>query len=356
MKDGLYIGLPEAEYHACSALSKSGMDKLEVSPLHFWHNSPMNPDYAPREKTPAMLLGTLRHKYFLERDRFFDTYAVALNPKDYPDALIGMEDLKNFMREAGIKGVSGNKADLIKAVLEFDKDIVIWDELKESHGAEKEIISLDNMRLLEESAAMLESIPDAASLISGGIPEVSIFWTDKQTGIQLRARADYISVGKILDLKTFSNSQGAPIDKAVSRAIMSGKYHMQALMYNVGLSAIQEMYKTEGKSCVHIAGSFDYYLEADIAEAILNGPSPTFSFLFQATEAPYDVRIKDFRRVPNKDGATDNVYWLKARDRLRAGVNLYARYLEKYGEQKWLPLDPIRSDIEDMELPWLMYE
>ncbi len=359
LKDGLYIGLQEEEYHALPALSKSGIDNIEVSPLHFWHNSRLNPNYVQKDKTPAMKLGTLRHKYLLERDDFFNCYAKALNPSDYPNALVGADDLKNFMREAGIKVLSGSKSELIKAIREAGHIVEIWDDLVASYGAAnvgKEFVSLENMRILEESAEMVEDTPDAKELLQGGLPEVSFIWTDKQSGVQLRARVDYLKLGNIIDLKTFSNSQGFPVDKAVSRSIQSCNYHMQALMYNVGFGAMQELYKTEGKSCIYIAGAFDYYPEAELAEKILQGAAPKFTFLFQATDAPYDIRIKDFRRVPNKDGATDNVYWLKARDHLRAGVDTYKRYSDHYGVQKWKSLDPIRSDIEDIELPWLMFE
>lgn len=356
MEDGIYIGLPEEEYHALDALSKSGIDNLEVSPLHFWCNSRMNPAYVPDSKTPAQKLGSLRHKYLLERDEFFNSYATALNPAEYPNVLVGSDELKEFMRYHSIKGLSGNKAELIRSIREAGHtEILIWDELVSEHGkkhAGKEFVSLENLRILEESAEMIAETPEAQALLTGGVSEVSILWTDKQTGVQLRSRADYMKLGTIVDLKTFSNSQGFPIEKAVARSIQSCGYHMQALMYNVGLGAIQELYKEKGASCIYGNGKFS----KSLIEGILLGGAPKFTFLFQATDAPYDIRIKDFRRVPNKEGATDNVYWLKAREHLRNGVNTYKRYRDAYGSNKWMPLDPIRSDIEDAELPWLMYE
>ena len=68
------VSIPQSEYRAHPAISKSDLFKITKSPLHFkW--SMENKE----EKTAALIFGSACHKYILERDDFDSEFAVALN-------------------------------------------------------------------------------------------------------------------------------------------------------------------------------------------------------------------------------------------------------------------------------------
>lgn len=68
------VVMPQSEYRAHPAISKSDLFKITKSPLHFkW--SMENRE----EKTAALIFGSACHKYILERDDFDSEFAVALN-------------------------------------------------------------------------------------------------------------------------------------------------------------------------------------------------------------------------------------------------------------------------------------
>lgn len=90
MAPGIYFGMDEAEYHAAPALSSSGIRNLLVSPLDYWVNSHMNPEYVD-EKTAAMVVGTAFHRRLLEPERFAAMYAPVPSKADYPDAIDGAD-------------------------------------------------------------------------------------------------------------------------------------------------------------------------------------------------------------------------------------------------------------------------
>jgi hypothetical protein len=335
---GIYLNMPHEEYVKIPALSCSGIKKLLVSPLHFWEHSYLNPDYVPEAQTPAMMLGTMRHKYLLENDTFFDDYFLMPNKADFPDALDTVEDLKDFMREHEIKPLTGNKSELIQRIKASGHKVAIWDDIEycaklEADG--RKILYADEMKNLEGSYKEAMEYPAVKELLSGGLAEVTVLWIDSETSILMKARFDYIKPKSITDYKTFSNSGEFPIDLAVNRALMTQRYHLQTIIY---LGAFEQM---KSLPCP----------DKRVKE-IIDAGSPTFSFLFQIADAPHDVRIRDMAR--HDDKGSENVYWIKARSQVRQAVETYARYYKTYGNKKWHDLDGIRSTVKDLELPWLM--
>ena len=93
---GIYHDMPEKECHADWSLSASGMKSLKVSPLNFWCNSQMNPDYEPKE-TEDLEEGKAWHKRILEgSDAFYSLYAPELDFSNYQDVLKSGDDLKEY--------------------------------------------------------------------------------------------------------------------------------------------------------------------------------------------------------------------------------------------------------------------
>src|SRR4051794_2100048 len=108
---GVYLGMPEADYHADPSLSNSGIQNLRVSPLTYWINSPLNPEFEP-EETDATNTGKAFHKRILEGKAAFDaTYAPELTLVDYPDALKSGDQLRSYCKVLGLKQ-SGTLAEM----------------------------------------------------------------------------------------------------------------------------------------------------------------------------------------------------------------------------------------------------
>ena len=80
-------------------------------------------------------------------------------------------------------------------------------------------------------AAAVAAHPKAAALLTGGHPEVSIFWQDADTGIDCRCRPDYINpAGIIVDLKSTADAGPA----AFAKSCANFRYHVQDAFYSEG--------------------------------------------------------------------------------------------------------------------------
>lgn len=186
--------MTNAEYHAHPAVSKSGLDLVRRSPLHFW-NRYLNPDRVIEPPTPAMVLGSALHTRVLEPELFGKEYAVA------PE------------------GIDRRTRDGKAAWAEF------------------EAASLGKTALKGEDAAHIEAMAQAvrnhpaAKLILGypGKCEQSYFWKDEETGEECKCRPDWHSDNRriIADLKTTEDAS----PRGFIRSVINYRYHVQAHWY-----------------------------------------------------------------------------------------------------------------------------
>lgn len=185
--------MTNAEYHATPAISKSDLDLIAKSPMHYKLSKE-----AQREQTPAMLLGSVTHKLVLEPDKFADEYMVA------PEV---------------DKRTKDGKAAWAEFVAEVtDKHTVI------------------DKALYEQAQAVAEAVrshPVAAKLLQGGRAELSYFWDNN--GIECKCRPDYLreDIKTVIDLKTTQCS--AP--EEFTKSAFNYRYHVQAAWYLDGLKA-----------------------------------------------------------------------------------------------------------------------
>ena len=133
------IVMPQSEYRAHPAISKSDLFKITKSPLHFKWSMENRED-----KTAALIFGSACHKYILERDDFDSEFAVALNVD---------------------RRTKTGKEEYAK-----------W--LEENEG--KDVVSSDDMEKIKAMAEVIDSNKFAKRLFSGE-HEKSFFWTDEQT-------------------------------------------------------------------------------------------------------------------------------------------------------------------------------
>lgn len=185
--------IPIQEYHSSEAISHSGIIKLLISPEHYlqWQKEGDEP-------TPAMEFGNAFHSYLLEPDAFNQRYVLA--PKFDRRTKAGKEAATQW----------------------------------ESENAGKIPLTADQM---EAIIAMRESVmrhAGAAKMLEKGEAEISVFWTDRSTGIKCRARPDWVFDGGILDIKTCLSSGKAGFAKAAANL----GYDIQAAFY---VDAIREV-------------------------------------------------------------------------------------------------------------------
>jgi exodeoxyribonuclease VIII len=190
--------MDNAYYHAHPAISKSGLDLIARSPLHYWARY-LDPNRMPTEPTAAMRLGTAVHTHVLELDQWQQRYITA------PDGIdrrykVGKEAWAAFEAQSeGRTVISREDADL---VMRMGRSVF-------GHPA----------------AAMLLGLPGKA--------ETTHMWIDAATGLQCKCRPDWLTDdGRwIVDLKTTENAS----PREFARSIAEWRYHVQAAWYLDGL-------------------------------------------------------------------------------------------------------------------------
>ena len=186
---GSFTGsLTNAAYHSLGDyISCSGMKALLRSPAHYqtYLEDPDDDGVKPN-------IGTAAHCTVLEPASFDDRYAV------YED------------RRAG----------------------KVWEAYKELHS-DKLILNRDECdRVIGMRHAVMNfrDFP-LADALAAGEAEKSIFWTDRETGVKCRLRADSLNPYACLDLKTIDDARP---DK-VMRQVLRMDYDLQVAMYIEGI-------------------------------------------------------------------------------------------------------------------------
>src|SRR5262249_30177801 len=128
------------------------------------------------------------------------------------------------------------------------------------------------IRRIEIAAAMIEHHPQLGRAFTGGMPEVSVFWTDDRTGVPCKARFDYLKPRAIVDLKSYENVIGLPVRKAIARCVANYRYHIQAAFYLEGAKAARELVT---------AGRIFGVVDTGFVKALVDTRERTFLFVFQ---------------------------------------------------------------------------
>ncbi len=97
----------------------------------------------------------------------------------------------------------------------------------------KTIITMDDFDKIMGIAESILAHPSASTFLQSGKPEMAITWECPETGIALKAKADYLAPGLLLDLKTPQDSGYS----VFSKTIVNMGYYRQFAMYRDGLRA-----------------------------------------------------------------------------------------------------------------------
>ena len=174
----LVIDMPSDDYHAYPAWNKSSLDLIARSPAHYKFA-------APRETSRAMEIGSAVHAAVLEPEVFKRDYVL-------------LQDVT-------------------------DRRSSVYKEAVKVHGSA--------LVLTGSEAVMIECIRETvqhAIIKRPGIAEISVFATCSETGLLIKCRFDYLTLGgAAIDLKT---TQDARSDE-FSKSVYNYRYHVQDAFY-----------------------------------------------------------------------------------------------------------------------------
>lgn len=289
-REGIYFGLPEADYHADRAIGSSGMKELRVSPEEWWFGSPYNPAKLEKPDTAAQILGSAYHALLLEgREALGARYA----PKMESWATKAGKDEKAAMEAAGLHPIPAD----------------------------------DWSRLLV-SDMVVQANKTIRNAFRNGPTEVSIFWREGM--MRKKARIDCLKLNANVDAKTIApKSQSQPMRTACLKAMAEYNYPVQIVHYNDARAMIPA-FVNEGM----VYGDHDAALLAKIAA--VTDWSSVFVFL-KKTGAPLTWATKISRKNPVLEVARVMC------DRATAN---YVEFIERFGlDAPWL--DP--QELEELE-------
>lgn len=185
-------------YHAHPAISKSHLDQINRSPLHYW-SAFLDPQREPREPTPAMVIGTAVHTHVLELDQW---------DRRYVTAPVGIDRRTKKGREE-------------------------WQVFMTASQGRTVLSAKDAEQAMMVGQAVWKHPAAAALLGAEGKPEATYMWTDQGTGLQCKCRPDYIHAdgSTIVDLKTTEDAS----PRGFRNSLLKWRYWVQAAWYLHGV-------------------------------------------------------------------------------------------------------------------------
>ena len=190
--------MENADYHRHWAVSKSGLDQIAKSPLHYWARF-LDPDRVWPEPTPAMRLGTALHTHVLELSKWDDQIAVAPS------------DINRRTKEGREQWAAFEAAAKRKTVITADDAA--------------QVMAMGRAVMRHPAAAMLLGLPGKA--------ETTHMWTDAATELECKCRPDWLTDDGsiVVDLKTTKDASL----RGFKQSVANYRYHVQAAWYLHGL-------------------------------------------------------------------------------------------------------------------------
>ena len=228
MQPGIYSDISNEDYHSGAGISKSGLDLIRKSPMHFKARIDAPSD---REPTAAQMIGTAFHSLLLEPQVFAQSYVV--EPENAPRKPTSVQRNAKKPSPETIEAIS------------------FWDKF-ESENAGKSVLGQDANEQLLAMAHSVNRHPAAHALLTGapGVAELSCYWNDPTTGVLCRCRPDYWRTdGIIVDVKTTEDAS----PEGFAKSLVNWRYHVQAPFYLDGLA---ECIKQSGETELVIPNTF----------------------------------------------------------------------------------------------------
>lgn len=290
MTPGVYDGISNADYHGGPGISKSGLDLIHRSPMHYHFAVTAANDNEP---TPAQKIGTAFHALLLEPEEFARGYCLALRQQDVPEAIDDRDVLVAMVQELNADrlpklSASGAKAELVARILEaaplgeFDshpdeysvaelksriaalnesrpgllpvsgnrhelaellrangRQVTLWSDVQAEwlrNNGHRTVLTQEQWDQLHAMKSAVMAHPAARALLTGkpGKAEQSVFWIDEATGELCRCRPDFWREdGIIVDVKTTDDAS----PEGFAKSIANWRYDVQHPFYCDGVKA-----------------------------------------------------------------------------------------------------------------------
>lgn len=185
MQPGIYLDLPNDDYHASNGISKSGLSLFAKCPEQYhWKHILGNRD----EEKSHFGTGKAFHTATTEPDKFDNEFVVA------PDLNKNSNAYKDWA----------------------------------SQNSDRQILNVKDYDVVMGMSSKIRRHTIAKNLLADGIAEASIYAIDEITGELVKVRPDWISGGDIMvDLKSTTDASAGKF----FRDMFSYGYHLQAGMY-----------------------------------------------------------------------------------------------------------------------------
>ena len=189
------------QYHSdTSSISKSGLDKIESSPLDYWWNY-LRPERKKEDPTKDMKFGTAVHLSVLEPNEFQKTYVPM--PSIDKRTTIGKSEFAS-----------------LTVMCESNNQILI------------DVIDFDIIRRMRDA---IFKHPTARLLFQNGMAEQTFMFTEPNTGAKCKIRPDWLdnTSALVVDLKTTEDAT----PNGFAKSAWEYKYYKQDPFYLDGLEA-----------------------------------------------------------------------------------------------------------------------
>lgn len=322
---GIYFGMSDEEYHGDPAIGSSNLRMLKQSPADFHWNWVGNPERIFEKETEALVFGRAVHKLVLEGETAFQKLFMLKPSGD--GILTTAEDMKNWLAGRNLD-TKGTKEVLAKRIHAFDPRVPIADlVIARAKEEGKTLLTAEQWHRIHIASAYITRNPHLAPSFTDGYPEVAIFW--QRRGIRLKCKIDFLRLSGMgigaVDLKSFRNSKGQPIEQAFDEA--AGRYPIQGAHYLDGIRQIRNLYR-DGL----VYGDHD----EEWLHKISRRKEMAFALiLYKADGAPFaSGRILQPQNELVKNGARD----------IEQALDVFETYYRHFGETgPWVSLDPPRE-------------
>ena len=216
METGIYDGISNADYHKKDGHYSSSLIKKMAVPAKARHYM-----LEDQEHKDCFRIGTAIHTYVLERDKFEDEFLTGISA--------GRRSKADKMEWAAwfVEHGAANGYEII------DMPAAKWNgEFMASSG--KNMVTPEEIEQIKSMAESVMFNKTAESLLSKGKAEQSVYWTDKETGMNLKVRPDYLDDDFISDLKSIQSVD----DKSIIRSFANCGYGISQAMYQAGVAAV----------------------------------------------------------------------------------------------------------------------
>lgn len=217
---------------------------------------------------------------------------------------------------------------------------------------------------MQEDVAEMSSDPTLKSHLTGGRAEVSVLWTDTETGVKWKARIDYLRPDMHTDVKTYANPSRKPVTDCLRDAFRYNGYYRQGHIYDnaverIRAGAVELMDSDKPEDIAFLQSLRDHprHLECWYIFQQKGGIPNVF-----AMKAVYYLPAKGLREGAtgldaDKAQAVFDAYegptmlMMKARRDVEACVDKFIGCMTEYGtSEKWKPLNPV-GQFDDFSFP-----